>query len=105
MDVGAGSCILSFFAIQAGASKVYAVEASSIAQQAEVCHSHLCAQELFYAIKSDLRVGGGQMSSINIPDLGCFLTVSRSRWLSSSSLFLCSNKYSVRQIYERKVYS
>lgn len=35
MDVGAGSGLLSIFAVQAGAKKVYAVEASNMAEHAK----------------------------------------------------------------------
>lgn len=40
MDVGCGSGILSIFAAQAGAKKVYAIEASNMAESARLLIKH-----------------------------------------------------------------
>ncbi|GIX85712.1 hypothetical protein CEXT_105391 [Caerostris extrusa] len=62
LDVGAGSGILSFFAAQAGARKVYAVEASSMAKHAEtlVYHNKLSGQVV---------VVPGKIEEINLPEM------------------------------------
>lgn len=61
LDVGAGSGILSFFAVQAGARKVYAVEASSMAKHAE---------QLVYTNKltNKITVVPGKIEEISIPE-------------------------------------
>ncbi|XP_064089224.1 histone-arginine methyltransferase CARMER-like [Macrobrachium nipponense] len=62
LDVGAGSGILSFFAAQAGARKVYAVEASSMAQHCELL---VRANNL----QDTIKVMAGKIEEIEIPDL------------------------------------
>ena len=61
LDVGAGSGILSFFAQQSGAKRVYAVEASSIAMH---------ANKLVAANKVDdvIKVVSGKIEEIEIPE-------------------------------------
>lgn len=60
MDVGTGSGILAFFAAQAGASKVYAVEASAMADK---------AQKLLDAngMKGKIDVLHGKMQEVTVP--------------------------------------
>ena len=62
LDVGAGSGILSFFAVQAGAKKVYAVEASSMAKHAEqlVYHNKL---------QNKITVIPGKIEEICLPEM------------------------------------
>lgn len=61
LDVGAGSGILSFFAAQAGARKVYAVEASSMAKHAEqlVHHNNL---------SNKIVVVPGKIEEVELPE-------------------------------------
>ncbi|KAL1129504.1 hypothetical protein AAG570_012449 [Ranatra chinensis] len=61
LDVGAGSGILSFFAVQAGAKRVYAVEASSMAQHAEtlVRANH---------VQDKIKVIAGKIEEVELPE-------------------------------------
>ncbi|KAM7541812.1 hypothetical protein Aperf_G00000007280 [Anoplocephala perfoliata] len=61
LDVGAGSGILSFFAIQAGAKRVYAVEASNVAEHCNVLvHANYLADRII--------VVSGKIEDITLPE-------------------------------------
>lgn len=62
LDVGAGSGILSFFAVQAGAKRVYAIEASNMAYH---------AQQLVSAnnVGEKIKVIPGKIEEIDLPDM------------------------------------
>ena len=61
LDVGAGSAILSFFAAHAGAARVYAVEASSMAQHARTLVAHNGMHDV-------IRVLAGKIEEIELPE-------------------------------------
>ncbi|ELU16220.1 hypothetical protein CAPTEDRAFT_179627 [Capitella teleta] len=61
MDVGAGSGILSFFAVQAGAKKVYAIEASSMALHCEA----LVKQN---RLTDKITVIAGKIEEVEVPE-------------------------------------
>lgn len=62
LDVGAGSGILSFFAAQAGALRVYAIEASSMATHAETLVN---ANNM----KNRIKVIEGKVEEIELPEM------------------------------------
>lgn len=62
MDVGAGSGILSFFAVQAGAKKVYAIEASSMAMHCEA----LVRQN---RLTDKITVIAGKIEEVDVPEM------------------------------------
>lgn len=55
MDVGAGSGILSIFAAQAGAKKVYAIEASNMAVSARILVKHNKLDHIIEVIESTVE--------------------------------------------------
>jgi histone-arginine methyltransferase CARM1 len=61
VDIGAGSGILSFFAIQAGAKHVYAIEASSIVNQ---CQALVKGNDL----SSKITVIAGKVEEVSLPE-------------------------------------
>lgn len=61
LDVGAGSGILSFFAIQAGARKVYAIEASSMAKHCEALVRH-------NRLSDQIIVIPGKVEEVEVPE-------------------------------------
>ncbi|XP_067877179.1 histone-arginine methyltransferase CARM1 isoform X1 [Heterodontus francisci] len=61
LDVGCGSGILSFFAVQAGARKVFAVEASTMAQHAELLVKSNNLSDRIFIIP-------GKVEEVNIPE-------------------------------------
>ncbi|KAI9032272.1 S-adenosyl-L-methionine-dependent methyltransferase [Hyaloraphidium curvatum] len=67
MDVGAGSGILSYFAVQAGARKVWAVEASNMAEKMKRFLSHAGSKNVWLRDKIQVIQGKIEDESIPIP--------------------------------------
>lgn len=61
LDVGTGSGILAFFAAQAGARKVYAVEASKSAEVAKLLARHNGFEDIVEVVK-------GKIEDISLPE-------------------------------------
>merc|ERR1712002_106998 len=68
LDVGAGTGILSYFAIQAGARKVYAVEASNMAQYAKELAKSNKSCDSGDNVSGKIEVISGKIEEITLPE-------------------------------------
>mmetsp|Transcript_42905 Transcript_42905/g.79670 ORF Transcript_42905/g.79670 Transcript_42905/m.79670 type:complete len:504 (+) Transcript_42905:75-1586(+) len=102
LDVGAGTCILSIFAAQAGAKRVYAVEASSMAEYGKrIVEAN--------GFSDQIQVIQGLIETVELPEkvdviisewMGCFLLyesmldsvlLARDRWLKEDGFLFPSH--------------
>uniref|UniRef100_A0A3Q3JZC6 Protein arginine N-methyltransferase 6 n=1 Tax=Monopterus albus TaxID=43700 RepID=A0A3Q3JZC6_MONAL len=76
LDVGAGTGVLSMFCVQAGAKKVYAVEACSIAEQAEKIVKHNNMEDRIEVVR-------GTLETVDLPEM---VDVIVSEWMGYALL-------------------
>lgn len=77
MDLGAGTGILSFFAVQAGAKKVYAVEGSILAEWTELV---VASNEL----SDKITVLKGRIEDLDLPE---YVDIIISEWMGTFLIF------------------
>jgi type I protein arginine methyltransferase len=125
MDVGAGSGLLSIFAVQAGAKKVYAVEASNMAEHAKTLIKANNLQDKIEVICGKIedipesQLGPESIDVIVSEPLGTYLlnermletyVIARDRFLKKDtgimfpqSAQLCIIPFEDKEIYEEQV--
>lgn len=120
MDVGAGSGILSIFAAQAGARKVYAIEGSNMAESArQLVHSNGLSHiiEVIESRIEDIgedRIGKGEVDVLVSEPLGTFLlnermletyVIARDKFLKKDGkMFPASAHLCIIPFYDEAIY-
>ena len=122
MDVGCGSGILSIFAAQAGAKKVYAVEASNMADSAKILIEHNRLSHIITVVKSKIEDISPDLIPLNSVDvlvsepLGTYLynermletyIIARDKFLKSSAqpmMFPSSANFFITPFEDMEIY-
>jgi histone-arginine methyltransferase CARM1 len=120
MDVGAGSGILSLFAAQAGAAKVYAIEASNMAESARTLIEANGYQHIIEVIQSKIEdipdtMIGKTVDVIVSEPLGTFLlnermletyVIAREKFLKEGGkMFPASAHFCIVPFYDEQIFT